>query len=215
MIGDLVVTPYSLLSATLAELDRVIAACGNRRIFILAVLPRYFLKPCCDDISHCANVCRHDETAVEAGKKLLRDLETLNEQLAARYNGRNTQFIFSGDLLTGKSRSSMGDLVASLFECWRSDPVHGDKSAYIKLAMGLMDFLEPKPISRSRKRLRTATPPPPPPDSPPPPSDNYRGREDRYEDRQHGGYRSRSRSAFSSYPGDSRRASGSGGAPRF
>jgi hypothetical protein len=57
----------------------------------------------------------------------------------------------------------MGDLVDSLFECWRSDPVHGDKSAYIKLAMGLMDFLEPKPDSRHRKRLRTATPLPPPP----------------------------------------------------
>ncbi len=83
----------------------------NRRIFILAVLPRYFLKPCCDDTSHCANVCRHDETAVDAGKKQLRDLENLNEQLAARYNGGNTQFIFSGDLLTDKSRSSMGDLV--------------------------------------------------------------------------------------------------------
>ncbi len=212
MIGDLVVTPYSLLSATVAELDRVIAACGNHRIFILAVLPRYFLKPCCDDITHCANVCRHYETAVEAGKKLLRDLESLNEQLAARYNGRNTQFIFSGNLLTGKSRSSMGDLVDSLFECWRSDPVHGDKSAYIKLAMGLMDFLEPKPDSRSRKRLRTATPPP---DSPQPPCGKYRRREDRYENLQHGSYRSRSHSAFSSYPGDSRRASGSGGAPRF
>jgi hypothetical protein len=215
VIGDLVVTPYTLLSATLAELDRVIAACGNRRIFILAILPRYFLKPCCDDITHCANVCRHDETAVEAGKKLLRDLEALNEQLADRYNGRNTQFIFSGDLLTGKNRSSMGDLVDSLFECWRSDPVHGDKSAYIKLAMGLMDFLEPKPDSRHRKRLRTASPPPPPPDSPPPPSSGYRGRDNRYDDRQQGGYRSRSHSAFSSYPGDSRRASGSGGASRF
>ncbi len=151
VIGDLVVTPFTLLSATLAELDRVVAACGNRRIFILAILPRYFLKPCCDDITHCANVCRHDESAVEAGKKLLRDLEALNEQLAARYNGRNTQFIFTGDLLTGKNRSSMGELVDSLFECWRSDPVHGDKSAYIKLAMGLMDFLDPKPDSRIRK----------------------------------------------------------------
>jgi hypothetical protein len=184
----------------------VVAACGNRRIFILAILPRYFLKPCCDDITHCANVCRHDETAVEAGNKLLRDLEALNEQLAARYNGRNTQFIFTGDLLTGKNRSSMGDLVDSLFECWRSDPVHGDKSAYIKLAMGLMDFLDPKPDSRIRKRPRTATPPP---------SSGFRGREHRYDDRQQGGYRSRSHSAFSSYPGDSRRASGSGGASRF
>jgi hypothetical protein len=78
VIGDLVVTPYSLLTATLAELDRVIAACSHRHIFILAVLPRYFLKPCCDNNSHCANVCRHNNMAVDAGKKLLRDLESLN-----------------------------------------------------------------------------------------------------------------------------------------
>jgi hypothetical protein len=109
----------------------------------------------------------------------------------------------------------MGDLVDSLFECWRSDPVHGDKSAYIKMAMGLMDFLELKLDSRGRKRLRTVTPPPPPPDSPPPFRGNYRDREDRYENRQPGKYRSRSYSAFSNYPGDSRRASGSGGARRF
>jgi len=43
VVGDLVVTPFSLLSVTLDELDRVIAACGNTRIFILSVLPRYFL----------------------------------------------------------------------------------------------------------------------------------------------------------------------------
>ncbi len=60
VVGDLVVTPFSLLSVTLDELDRVIAACGNRRIYILVVLPRYFLKPYCEDTTHCANVCRHD-----------------------------------------------------------------------------------------------------------------------------------------------------------
>ncbi len=37
----------------------------------------------------------------------------------------------------------MGDLVDCLYECWRSDSVHGDKSAYLKLAMALMDFMEP------------------------------------------------------------------------
>jgi hypothetical protein len=107
VVGDLVVTPFSLLSVTFDKLDRVIAACGNRRIFILAVLPRYFLKPCCEDTYHCANVCRHDGTAVEAGKKLLSDLETLNQQLANRLNGRNTQFMFTGDLLSGKNHCGM------------------------------------------------------------------------------------------------------------
>jgi hypothetical protein len=217
VVGDLVVTPYSLLSMTLAELDRVIAACGNRRIFILAVLPRYFLKPCCDDASHCANVCRHDETAVEAGKKLLRDLESLNEHLAKRFNGKNTQFLFTTDLLTGKQHCSMGDLVDCLFECWRSDPVHGDKSAYLKLAVSLLEFLDPKPrLKDSRgygeKRHRSASPP----TSPPPHTDTSRhNREDQADD-QHGyHYRPRPRSTYSSYPGEFRRSGGSGGYRRW
>jgi hypothetical protein len=113
--GDLVVTPFTLLSSTLAELDRVIAACGNRRIFILSVLPRYFLKPCCEDISHCANVCRHDDTAIEAGKKLLSDLEELNIQLAKRFNSKTSQFLFTGDILSGKQHCSMRDLVDCLY----------------------------------------------------------------------------------------------------
>ncbi len=68
VMGDLVVTPFSFLSVTLDELDRVIAACSIRRIYILAVLPRYFLKPCCDNTSHGANVFRHDEIAMDASK---------------------------------------------------------------------------------------------------------------------------------------------------
>ncbi len=112
-------------------------------IYILAVLPRYFLKPCCDDTNHCANVCRHDETTVDAGKKLLQDLKTLNQQLASRLNGRNTQFLFTGDILSAKNHCGMGDLVNCLYECWRSDPVHGDKSPYLKLAMGSSTSLSP------------------------------------------------------------------------
>jgi hypothetical protein len=39
------------------SVDCVIAACSNNRIYILCVQPgpRYFLKPCCDDLTHCAN----------------------------------------------------------------------------------------------------------------------------------------------------------------
>jgi hypothetical protein len=160
--GDLVVTPYALLGSTLAELDRVIAACGNRRIFILSVLPRYFLKPCCDDLSHCANVCRHDDPAIEAGKKFLGDLGQLINLLAARFNSKSSQFLFTGDILSDKNHCSMDDLVDCLYNCWRSDRVHGDKSTYMKIAMGLLDFLEPKPNpydNRSSSRKRARRPP--------------------------------------------------------
>ncbi len=120
--SDLAVTPFSLLRNSLQELDRLIAACGNRHILILGTLPRFFLKTWCDNLSHCANISRHDETQVEAGKKFMQDLEDLNSQLAARLNSRNVQFVFTGDVISGKNRCSIGDLADCLFTCWRSDP---------------------------------------------------------------------------------------------
>ncbi len=140
---DLAVTPYSLLRNPLQELDRLIIACGNRRILILGALPRFFLKTCCDNLSQCANISRHDETQVEAGKKFMQDLEDLNKQLAARLNSRNAQFLFTGDIISGKNHCSIGDVADCQYTCWRSDPVHGDRSAYMKIAVGLMDFLDP------------------------------------------------------------------------
>jgi hypothetical protein len=234
--GDLVVTPFTLLTSTLAELDRVIAACGNRRIFILSVLPRYFLKPCCEDITHCANVCRHDDTAIEAGKKLLSDLEELNIQLAKRFNSKTTQLLFTGDILSGKQHCSMGDLVDCLYNCWRNDSVHGDKSAYMKIAMGLLDFLEPKPIpydNRSSSRKRARLPSPPSSAEDPPrhteragdssrerPADGGQDRPtgrsmDRFDYSQRRDGFNRSRSAYSGYPGDNRRGGGGSGFRRF
>jgi hypothetical protein len=67
----------------------------------------------------------------------MQDLEDLNSQLAARLNSRNMQFIFTGDVISGKNRCSIGDLADCLFTCWRSDPVHGDKRAYMKIAVGI------------------------------------------------------------------------------
>jgi hypothetical protein len=154
---------------------------------------------------------------VEAGKKLLSDLETLNQQLANRLNGRNTQFLFTGDLLSGKNHCGMGDLVDCLYECWRSNSVHGDKSAYLKLAMALMDFLEPKmdpndPRLPGRKRRRPAGTVS---DSGPPQDEQLRGRYDRQDDRQDRGQRYHSRSVYSSYPGDFRSLGGNSGGRRL
>ncbi len=93
--------------------------------------------------------------------------------------------------------------------------MHGDKSAYLKLAMALMDFLEPKmdpndPCLPGRKRRRPASP-----DSGPPLEEQLRGRDDRQDDRQDKGQRYRSRSAYSSYPGDFRRSGSNSVGRRF
>jgi hypothetical protein len=49
-----------------------------------------------------------DLMAVNASKKLLQDMETLNQQLANRLNRRNTQFLFTGDLVSGKNTVGWG-----------------------------------------------------------------------------------------------------------
>ncbi len=208
VLGDLAVTPFSLLRNSLQELDRLIAVCGKRHILILGALPRFFLKTCCDNLSHCANISRHDETQVEAGKKFMQDLEDLNSQLAARL-----QFIFTSEVISGKNRCSIGDLADCLFTCWRSDTVHGDRSAYMKIAVGILDFLSPPPRNTAndsgpaqQKRSRD--------DSSPTQSrsvDRDRGGRDREQHPHERREDQRSRSAYNSYPSGFRGGRGRGG----
>jgi len=40
VVGDLAVTLFSLLSNVMMEIERLLAACGNRRVFIVSALPR-------------------------------------------------------------------------------------------------------------------------------------------------------------------------------
>jgi hypothetical protein len=177
-----------------------------------SALPRFFLKTCCDNLSHCANISKHDETQVEAGKKFIQDLEDINNQLASRFNSRNVQFLFTGDIISGKNRCSIGDLADCLFTCWRSDPVHGDKSAYMKIAVGILEFLSPPPRNSSgpaqRKRSRE--------DSSPSTSRSMdRDRGDRGgRDRERASHERRedhrSRSAYSSYTRAASAAAGAG-----
>jgi hypothetical protein len=119
----------------------------------------------------------------------------------------------SGDIISGKNRCSIGDLADCLFTCWRSDPVHGDKSAYMKIAVGILDFLSPPPRNSSgpaqRKRSRE--------DSSPSTSRSMdRDRGDRGgRDRERASHERRedhrSRSAYSSYPSGFRGGRGRGG----
>jgi hypothetical protein len=70
----------------------------------------------------------------------MQDLD-LNSQLAARLNSRNVQFIFTGDVISGKNRCSIGDLADCLFTCWRSDPVQCDKR--LRSASSIFSALRP------------------------------------------------------------------------
>jgi hypothetical protein len=47
----------------------------------------------------------------------------------------------TGDLLTGRVDSPVARYMDTLYDLWGSDTVHGDKIAYSKIAIGLLDSL--------------------------------------------------------------------------
>jgi len=205
VVGDLAVTPFVLLKPAIHELKRLLDILRDREVWIMDVLPRFLLIPCCEDVGHCINTRQPGPAGVEAGKKLLEELADLNAQLAAHLSGPKVKFIATGDLLTGVKDASMGTLMDTLYETWSKDPVHGEKRAYTKIGLALLHFLDKKkrvsPAVQSRKRTRDG--------------DSSDGGEDRQpnrgRDRERGGNRREAapsappaamRSAYATYPGD-------------
>jgi hypothetical protein len=152
VVGELAVTPFVLLSPVMEELERLIAACGTRTVYLISVLPRYVLNACCDEETHCTNVRSSDDAALEASYKLLDDLSDINRRMANRLSRRNVMWISAADLLSGKEECDNKDLMEALYACWANDPVHGDKMAYAKMAMGLSDILSGKSTSGAGAR---------------------------------------------------------------
>jgi hypothetical protein len=82
VLGDLAVAPYTILNNILRELKRAIVACGNRLVLVMEVLPRFLLRPCCEDTGHCINTRLLDAAGNAAGKRILHDLADLNLKIA-------------------------------------------------------------------------------------------------------------------------------------
>jgi hypothetical protein len=144
VLGELAVAPYTILNNVLRELKRAIAACGNRLVLVMEVLPRFLLRPCCDDTGHCSNTRLLDAAGIAAGKRILHDLADLNMKIADFLSASNVRYISTGDLLAGSDNASMGDLMDALYTSWSKDSVHGDKSAYNRIAVGLLNILSRK-----------------------------------------------------------------------
>ncbi len=69
VIGDLVVAPFGLLQTAMRELKRLLAACADREVWIMEVLPRFLIMHCCDIASHCANVRQDGPAGTQACKR--------------------------------------------------------------------------------------------------------------------------------------------------
>ena len=199
VVGDLAITPFSVLSRTLAQVDSILELCKGRKVFIMSPIPRYILMTCCSDKKHCANVCEGDTAAAVATKGLLRDLSELNDQLSRKFTGNGVTFVETKDLLTGKQGCSKKEMMNAMLDCWSNDCVHGDKIAYSKLAMGLLDLFSKQTLTReadedsltTRKRSREDE------------AEQDSSNQSRYHQR-----RDSAASVYSSWPGDNRRGRG-------
>ncbi len=100
--ADSVVTPYSLLRDMLAELSRIVDACGNHPVMILEAVPRFLIRSCCMDLQHCANIKGADPASVGACKKIMEDLATLNSRVGEFLQSEHVTMVRTGDLLTGR-----------------------------------------------------------------------------------------------------------------
>jgi hypothetical protein len=154
--GKLMVTPYSLLREMLAEINRIVDACGTHPVMILEAVPRFLIRSCCMDQQHCTDIRGADPVSVDACKKIMEDLASLNERIGDLLQTEQVKMVRTGDLLTGRVDSPIALYMDSLYDLWGSDTVHGDKLAYSKIAIGLLDSLNRTlPDSNLRHNLQS------------------------------------------------------------
>ncbi len=66
-LGELPVAPYTILNNVLCELKRAIVACSNRLVLVMEILPRFLLRPSCEDTGYCSNTRLLDAAGIAAG----------------------------------------------------------------------------------------------------------------------------------------------------
>jgi hypothetical protein len=50
--------------------------------------------------------------------------------------------VATGDLLAGVKNASSGQLMDSMYSSWNQDPVHGEKVAYTRIGLGILDLIK-------------------------------------------------------------------------
>jgi hypothetical protein len=132
------------------ELKRLLAACGDRDVWIMEVLPRFIIAHCCDNATHCTNVRQEGQAGTLACRKILADLADLNAMFGAHLTSPKVKMVATGDLLAGVNNDTSGQLMDSMYSSWNLDPVHGEKVAYTRIGLSLLDIIRKDPPPGSR-----------------------------------------------------------------
>ncbi len=150
VVGEIIVAHKITMAAAVANLKRILAVCGGRKVFIITPLLRYINEFCCVEPTHCTH-----KLIPESAAKLLLDLGRLHRFIESRLSSFPLcEVIPAGDLLAAKHGASTSEILAA-YSCWGA--VHGSGAAYTRMALTLVD----KVLSSSFKK---PLPPPQPAD---------------------------------------------------
>jgi hypothetical protein len=76
-------------------------------------------------MQHCANIRGADSASVDACKRVMEDLATLNSRVGEFLQGEQVKMVRTGDLLTGSNDCPAIHYMDAQYELWGSDKVHG------------------------------------------------------------------------------------------
>jgi hypothetical protein len=130
-VGALVVAPERSISSTVTQLNRLISACGDRQGFILSVMPRFIIRPCCDHPGHMTNFL--DENYL---KTILPDLTSLRASVKKMLVGG--QLVDILELIFGE-QYTMERAETAARTGWTTDPVHPSRHTVAKIGLHLIE----------------------------------------------------------------------------
>jgi hypothetical protein len=134
-------------------LSEIVAICGSRLVYILTPLPRYVLVPCCFKDSHCANLVVKDDATRQDVLGLMDELDQVCRLVKTKFP--TCKVINTGDLLAGKDGASKLEVLDAMIANWMTDPVHGDKAGYARVAVKLIEKMEEKSSALSTPEAAT------------------------------------------------------------
>jgi hypothetical protein len=132
VVGELIVAHEITMAAAVANLKRILAVCGDRKVFIITPLLRYINFACCDEIGHCTH-----RQVPDSALKLHLDLVRLHKFIEGRLSSHSQcEVIPAGDLLAAKHGASPSEILAA-YSGWGA--VHGSGGSYTRMALTLVD----------------------------------------------------------------------------
>jgi hypothetical protein len=147
VVGELIVAHEITMAAAVANLKRILAVCGDRKVFIITPLLRYINFACCDDTGHCTH-----RQVPDSALKLHLDLVRLHKVIEGRLSSHpQCEVIPAGDLLAAKHGASPSEILAA-YSGWGA--VHGSGGAYTRMALTLVDKVMGGGPSSSSSRPR-------------------------------------------------------------